>query len=135
MMLRHRVALAGLLALLGSGWGQAAHAQEGTGRISGKVVDSKTAMGLSNAQVALPDLNLMTLTDLEGRFFFNNVPAGQHDVRINLLGYAPKVVADAVITAGNTTALDVSMEQTAIEVEAITVTAQMEAGATAALLD
>ncbi len=45
------------------------------------------------------------------------------------------MVADAVITAGSTTALDVSMEQTAIEVEAITVTAQMEAGATAALLD
>ncbi|MCL7970610.1 MAG: TonB-dependent receptor [marine benthic group bacterium] len=135
MMLRHRVTLAGLLALFVSGWGQVAHAQDGTGRISGKVVDSETAMGLSNAQVAIPDLNLMTLTDLEGRFFFNNVPAGQHDVRINLLGYAPKIVADAVITAGSTTALDVLMEQTAIEVEAITVTAQMEAGATAALLD
>jgi outer membrane receptor protein involved in Fe transport len=134
-MLRHRVTLAGLLALLVSGWGQVAHAQEGTGRIAGKVVDSKTAMGLSNAQVAIPDLNLMTLTDLEGRFFFNNVPAGQHEIRVSLLGYAPKVVAGAVVTAGSTTALDVSMEQTAIEVEAITVTAQMEAGATAALLD
>jgi len=135
MMLRHRVTLAGLLALLVSGWGQVAQAQEGTGRIAGKVVDSKTAMGLSNAQVAIPDLNLMTLTDLEGRFFFNGVPAGQHEVRINLLGYAPKIVADAIVTAASTTALDVSMEQTAIEVEAITVTAQMEAGATAALLD
>lgn len=130
----HRVTLAGLLALT-SGLGQVAHAQEGAGRVAGKVIDSKTAAGLSNAQVAIPELSLMTLTDLEGRFFFNKVPAGRHEVRVNLLGYAPKIVADVAVRAGQTSALDVSMDQTAIEVEAITVTAQMEAGATASLLD
>lgn len=134
MTLKHRVTLAGVVLLL-SGLGQVTHAQESTGRIAGKAVDSKTAEALSNAQVAIPGLGLVALTDLEGRFFLNRVPAGRYEVRINLLGYAPKAVTGVVVAAGQTTPLNVSLDQTAIEVEAITVTAQMEAGATASLLD
>lgn len=131
----HRVILAGLLALFMSGPGQVAHAQEGTGRIAGKTMDAKSAMGLSNVQVAIPELGVMTLTDLEGRFFLNNLPAGRHEVRVSILGYAPKAITQVIVRADQTTALDVSLEQTAIEVEAITVTAQMEAGTAASLLD
>ena len=39
MKVMHRVTLAGLLALM-SGLGQVAHAQEGAGRVAGKVIES-----------------------------------------------------------------------------------------------
>jgi len=135
MRLKYRVTLAGLLTLLGSGLGQVAHAQEGTGRIAGRVIDSRTAAGLSNVQVAVRELNRMTLTDLEGRFYFDGVPAGEHEIRVSMLGYAPKIVGQLTVRASLTESLNVSLEQTAIEVEALAVTAKMEAGATAALLD
>lgn len=130
-----RVALTGLIALTWSGLGQAAHAQDGKGRITGRVVDSKSAQGLTNAQVAVPELGLMTLTDMDGRYFLDRVPSGRHEVRVNLLGYAPKVIADVVVVSGQAARVNLSLDQTAIEVEAITVTARMEAGATAALLE
>jgi hypothetical protein len=130
------VTLAGLFTLLaGSGWGQVAQAQEATGRIVGRIVDASTGKALSSAQVAIVDRETLTVTDLDGRYFVRNVPAGVYEVRVSLLGYAPKNVTGVEVRADQSTPLDVSLEQTAIEVEAITVTARMERGATASLLE
>ncbi|MDT8435863.1 MAG: TonB-dependent receptor [Gemmatimonadota bacterium] len=130
-----RVALAGVLSLLISGAGQATQAQESTGRIVGKVVDASTGRAIGTAQVVVTTTGRQVLTDLEGRFFLDRVPAGSHTVRASVLGYGPKEVTDVRVLAGQSTSLDISLAQTAIEIEAITVTATMESGATASLLD
>jgi len=137
MTLKARVALAGLTSLLFSGVGQVtqAQAQEANGRIVGRVVDAATGQPIGTAQVALTTTGQMVLTDLEGRYFLDRVPAGLHEVRASVLGYGPKAVTDVRVLAGKSTPLDISLEQTAIEMEAITVTATMESGATASLLD
>lgn len=137
MTLKARVALAGLTSLLMSGVGQAtqAQAQEANGRIVGRVVDAATGQPIGTAQVAVTTTGQMALTDLEGRYFLDRVPAGIHEVRASVLGYGPKAVTDVRVLAGTSTPLDISLEQTAIEIEAITVTATMESGATASLLD
>lgn len=136
MTLKARVALAGITLLL-SGAGQAtqAQAQESTGRIVGRVVDASTGQPIGTAQVAVTNTGQMALTDLEGRYFLDRVPAGLHEVRASVLGYGPKAVTGVTVLAGRSAPLDISLQQTAIEMEAITVTATMESGTTASLLD
>jgi hypothetical protein len=136
MTLKARVALAGITLLLtGAGQATQAQAQESTGRIVGRVVDAGSAQGLSNAQVAIEETGSVTITDLDGRYRFLGVPAGRYRVRVQLLGYAPKVIEGVVVTAGGTQVVETSLDVTAIEVAAITVEAIAERGNTARLLE
>jgi hypothetical protein len=137
MRFRARVALAGFTSFLILGVGQAtqAQAQDANGRIVGKVIDASSGQSISTAQVAIVETGQMVLTDLEGRYFLDKVPAGVYEVRASVLGYGPKSVTEVRVLAGESTPLDISLAQTAIEIEAITVTATMETGSTASLLD
>lgn len=130
-----RISMIALLALLSSGAGHLASAQETTGRVVGKVLDAATARVLSNAEVRLEETGASTLTDLDGRFRLSGVPAGTYRVRTRLLGHAPKVIEGVVVTPGETVELDVSLESSAIEVAAIVVTASAERGNTVQLLE
>ncbi|MEJ2482051.1 MAG: TonB-dependent receptor, partial [Gemmatimonadota bacterium] len=137
MRFRARVALAGFTSFLVFGVGQATQvqAQDANGRIVGKVIDASSGRAISTVQVAIVETGQMVLTDLEGRYFLDKVPAGVYEVRASVLGYGPKSVTQVRILSGETTPLDISLAQTAIEIEAITVTATMETGSTASLLD
>jgi hypothetical protein len=110
-------------------------AQEASGRIVGKVVDATSGAPISTAQVSVDGTPISTLSDLNGRFHLDGVPIGSQSVHARLLGYAPKIVTDVAVSSGETTPLDISLEATAIELEALAVTANLEAGATSRLLD
>lgn len=126
-------ALAGLFFLVAL-FPTPALAQSG-GRVVGKVVDAKSGAPISTAMVSVEDTQITAISDLNGRFHLDGVPAGSRSVRAEVLGYAPKIVTGVSVKAGATTSLDISLESTVIEIEALTVTAAIEAGATSKLLD
>jgi len=130
-----RIMTIALLALLSSGAGQVARAQDGAGRIVGKIIDAGTARVLPNAQVAIEGIDSNTMTDLDGRYRFVGVPEGSYDVRTQLIGYGTKVVEGVSVTAGETVVLNISLESSAIEIAAIVVEAAAERGSTVQLLD
>jgi hypothetical protein len=113
------------------------HAQEAseTGRIVGKVLNAENAKPLSGAQVTLQGTNQGALTDLNGRYVLTNVPAGTRTVSVQMLGYGQKSVSEVQVTPNQTTSLDITLEETAVEVEGITVSATRERGSNAFLLD
>ena len=126
------VALAlGLLAAWGA---PPAAAQQASGRIAGRVVSERTGEGLPTAQVFIPGTSIGTLTDLDGRYVLNRVPPGTYDLAVQLIGYGKKTVTGVQVTAGGTAVLDISLNPQAVELEAITVTAEAERGSTNALL-
>ena len=74
-----RFALLWIAFLLGS---SLLTAQSGiTGSIRGVVSHATTGSQLEGAEVSIPSLGLRTLTDRDGTFVLNNVPAGSHSVR------------------------------------------------------
>jgi TonB-dependent starch-binding outer membrane protein SusC len=99
----------------------ALHAQE-RGSIGGRVVDRTTGQPITGAQVAVTGTALSTLTNQQGRYLLVNVPAGQHEVRVSVLGYSrgSQVVT---VAAGQTATHDFQLAETAVELEAIHVTA------------
>jgi hypothetical protein len=106
-----------------------------TGVIAGRVVDGRNGEPLSTAQVFIPSIGLGTLTDLDGRYRIPAVPAGQHELRFETLGYRGKYVTEVEVSSGQTTTVDVALDFAPIEVGAITVTADAEQGSISALLN
>jgi len=106
-----------------------------TGRLIGRVLDATSGQPLSGAQVYVDGGVVGALSDLNGRYVINEVPAGMVDVTAQLLGYGTKTVSGVEVTAGEVNALDITVEETAVEVEGIVVEASRERGSQAFLLD
>lgn len=54
---------------------------------SGRALERGTRKPLASAEVALPELQLTTTTDAEGRFSLRGVPVGSHEVLVIVSGY------------------------------------------------
>jgi iron complex outermembrane receptor protein len=91
------VAIAGVLLI-----GTQLDAQDLTGTISGRVVDSTSQQPLAGATVRIDGTQRGTITADNGGFTLGGVPAGTHQVRVTRIGYAP--VVQAVTVASGATA-------------------------------
>jgi len=98
------------------------------GRITGRVVNAETGRPVERAQVQLIGTMHQALTDLDGRFFLQNVPPGLHTVDVRQVGFTFKTVTNVTVTAGETTVLDVSLGSAVFTAETITVSAEIEQG-------
>lgn len=79
-------------------------AQTPTG-VSGKVVDSKTQKPLQNVVASIQNTNLTQMTDVTGKFTFNDVAEGNQLLEIKTQGYKEqllqvKIVAGQIIDLG-----------------------------------
>lgn len=113
-------------------------AQEGAakaGRIGGRVLAAEDAASISSAEVQILDTDIGTLTDLEGRYFIRDVPAGSYDLRFRSLGYGTKTVTGVTVRPGETTELTVSLETKAVAVGDLTVSVEQARGTASSLLD
>ena len=127
-------ALLGVFGSLGAQVGANGNgAQEG--RIVGRIVDESTAQPLSGVQVYLAEAQQGTITDVNGRYLILRVSPGTHDLVAEMLGFTRKTVTGVVVEEGATISMDIALSPRAIEMEAITVSAEREQGSTAFLLD
>src|SRR5262245_53526039 len=79
---------------------------------------------LAGANVALPDARLGAITEADGSYVIYNVPAGTHSLRVGLIGYATTTLTDVAIPADRTTTLDVTLQETAVQLQEVVVQAQ-----------
>ncbi|MCI0493862.1 TonB-dependent receptor [candidate division KSB1 bacterium] len=94
-----------------------------TGKITGRVTD-KNGQPLPGSNVILVGTNLGAATDLGGYFNVINIPPGNYQVRFSFIGYKNRVVQDVQVKVDQTTTLDAVLEESTIEGEAVTVTAE-----------
>lgn len=102
------------LRLTGAAWLVAALAiptrsatAQSTGSISG-LVTGDAGVPVPGAQVLIPSLRLGTVTGSDGRYFLARVPAGEHTIRAQRIGFraASQVVA---VSAGGTTTANITL--------------------------
>lgn len=76
------------------------------GRIEGRITDESTVKGIAGANVMVQGTTLSVVTDNEGKFKIDNVPAGEQRLIVRRLGYnaqtIPLSVKDTAITANVT---------------------------------
>ena len=109
-------------------------AQE-TGTIVGNVRDAVSGLGLSGTQISVNDGVTGALSDLNGRFVIVRVPAGVVSVTTQMIGYATKTVTDISVEPGESVSLDISLTESAVELEEIVITATRERGSQAFVLN
>jgi outer membrane receptor for ferrienterochelin and colicin len=100
-------------------------AQASTGKIEGRVRDQAGAP-IANAQVFVVGTAFNALTNPQGYYFINNVPAGPVAVRSNFIGYKSTQVEGVKVLAGQTITVDVQLEQTAVQIQEITVVTETQ---------
>lgn len=117
-------ALAAAAVVLAAPFG-AAKAQD-TGTLTGTVVDAETEQMLESAQVFIAALNLGTLTDADGRFTLPGVPAGTHEVGIEILGYGD-AAETVTVSTGETATVEFRLTSTALQLQELVVTGVADA--------
>ncbi|PPK85620.1 TonB-dependent receptor-like protein [Neolewinella xylanilytica] len=100
-------------------------------RITGTLVDAQSEMPLTGATVelVLTGHSRGTTTDLDGRFTIPDVPPGRQTLRISYLGYQSQTIPNILITAGKDVSLDVTLEESVTNLQAVTVSAGQSRGA------
>jgi TonB-dependent receptor len=91
------------------------------GSITGKVVEAESGFTVIGATVAIPDLSIGTITDLDGNYVLRNLEPGTYTVECSYLGFAKKTITEIEVTANNPTAIDFALveEDLAVEEEVI----------------
>ena len=88
--------------------------------VAGTVV-SDTGQPLDGVQISIPNLQMGTLTNTDGRFVIQNVPNGAQIMRVELIGYESQ--QRRVGVEGTTVTENFTLIETAIELEGLVVTA------------
>jgi vitamin B12 transporter len=86
----------------------ALQAQE-TGTLKGKVIDANAKLPLPTVKVTVMGTRRFALTDFEGAFASLELPPGTYRVVFELAGFLTETRKDVIITAGQTTDLQVVM--------------------------
>jgi hypothetical protein len=114
------------LAAVALAWGAGSLlAQGSTGKIEGRVRDQAGAP-IANAQVFIVGTAFNALTNPQGYYFINNVPASTVNVRAAFIGYKSTQVDGVKVLAGQTITVDIQLEQTAVQIQEITVVTQTQ---------
>ena len=92
-----------------------------TGSIAGQVSDRGTGNPVSSVQVFIADLDLGVLTQQNGSFNLQNVPAGTHSVLVQRLGYR-EASETVMVTAGQATVLNFVITEAALQLDEVIVT-------------
>jgi TonB-dependent starch-binding outer membrane protein SusC len=92
-----------------------------TGTITGRVADARTNRPLVSVQVSIEGSGIGTLTDTEGRYRLENVPAGEATVVVQSVGYGTTREPVRVV-AGETATRDFQLTERAFDLDAIVVT-------------
>lgn len=111
----------------------AALSAQGTGSVTGTVIDEGSRRPLSNVQVTIAATSGQTLgamTDDNGRYRINNVAVGERTIRARLIGYVP-LSKSVQVQAGQAARADFELRQSAVQLGAVVTTgtggAQVEA--------
>lgn len=90
-----------------------------TGTLMGKVSDAQGALPAATIQVA--GTTVGTSADLEGNFTIPQVPAGEQEIKVRLLGYQP-YIKKVTIIAGQTVNVSVTLRESNVNLEEIVIT-------------
>ena len=96
----------------------------GSGSVKGRVLDKATGEALIGANVVIQNTSLGAATDIEGKFFVRNVPAGTWTIRVSYIGYDPVTREITVAEDAALEGVDFRLLSRAIRGEEVVITAQ-----------
>jgi TonB-linked SusC/RagA family outer membrane protein len=110
------------LALAGTlGGGATEVVAQQAGVIRGRIVDAATLHPLDAVQVFIPNTAFGVLTNGAGEFVLRDVPAGDVELRVEIIGYGT-VTRNVTVRPGEVTEVAIELQSVALELERLVVT-------------
>lgn len=103
------------------GWAPTSAAAQTTGTLVGTVRDAASQRPLEAVQVYIDGTGIGALTNAAGRFLLLNVPAGEHTLVAEMVGYRSGALT-VTVSSGESAVADFGLDQTAIALDQIVVT-------------
>ncbi len=94
-----------------------------TAKVSGYVKDAKTEEPLIGATVQLVDTDLGAVTDVDGFFTIENIPAKTYNIKASYVGYENEIKFNVVVRTGGIPYLNFNLKETVEQLEGVTVRA------------
>ncbi len=95
------------------------------GAIAGRVLDARSRLGLSEAQVLVDD-RIRAIADTGGLYRVRGVRGGWHRISARHIGYRSVVQDSVFVRVGATATLDFSLETNPLELAPLVVTAPLD---------
>lgn len=94
-----------------------------TQSVRGKVYDNLTKEALPGTNIFVLDTDptIGTTSDMDGNFILEKVPVGRQNIQVFMMGYESYIVNELLISSGQQHVLDVALQETALETDAIVV--------------
>ena len=110
--------------------GTIVYSQNLTQTIRGTVTDDDTRLPLVGAAIVVlnSDPLIGTSSDANGCFRLEHIPVGRTNLKISYLGYDPKTIPNLEINSGKESVLEISLQQSVIELKDIIVSANRNKG-------
>ncbi|MBU1101016.1 MAG: TonB-dependent receptor [Bacteroidetes bacterium] len=95
-----------------------------TGKISGKITDSKTGDVLYGANVIIMGTIMGAAADFDGEYFIINIPPGTYNIKASLIGYGSVTINDVRVSVDQTTKLDFRLSEESVNIGEVVVSAE-----------
>ena len=92
-----------------------------TGTLSGVVTEKGSALEVIGGNVIIAGTSTGTTTEFDGTYVLEIAP-GTYNIEFSYIGFQNFLAENVIITAGETTTLDVALEDESVELESVVVT-------------
>ena len=92
-----------------------------TGTVTGRVTDSQSGEPVGSVQIFIEGLDIGALTQQNGRYLLQNVPAGTHTLSAERIGYRVQTT-EVTVGAGETVVQNFQVSEEALQLDEVIVT-------------
>jgi hypothetical protein len=103
-----------------------------SGKIAGRVVDSKTKDPLPMANIVIRGTTYGAASDIDGNYFILNLPPGTYDLTASIVGYRSVTEKGVIVNTNRTTIINFSLDETTLQAAEVVITATRPAKSDAA---
>lgn len=107
---------------------------QGTGQITGTIVDAENGETIIGASVGITGTTKGAATDLDGHFSIRNLEAGTYSLTVSYISYTTQTVTGIVVYEGESTSINIALETNVADLDEVLVTAEAIKSGEAGLL-
>ncbi|MGI9076249.1 MAG: TonB-dependent receptor domain-containing protein [Gemmatimonadaceae bacterium] len=110
-------------------------AQVATGRVTGRIIDRQTGLGIPDVGVQVVGTTAGVMSGVDGRYNISAIPAGTVSLHVRRIGYQPKTVTALMLPANGSVEQDITLDVASVQLQTLVVTAAAERGTVNEALD
>ncbi len=93
-----------------------------SGTLSGRILDKETGNTLPGAAIIVEGTTLGAMADKTGFFMIHNLPAGNYDISVSMIGYAKLKIKNVLINVDRTTEKDFLLSTEVLSLDEVVIT-------------